>query len=90
MPQPDPYEELRIDMRQPHQATLLVLCRPSNGLGPTWRSKTFPAKRRILDILKDWQLGLIHPCDWNPCHPPQDALRGAITHEAPQSIHPPV
>jgi hypothetical protein len=61
------YEEMRIDVRDPHQSHLYVLCRVSNvgSLPSTWHHKAFPASKPVLDVIKDWQLGLIHPIEWD-------------------------
>jgi hypothetical protein len=61
-------EEIRIDVRDPLLSHFYVriscvgpVCDP-HTLG--WHHKSFPVTKNVLDIVKDWQMGLLHPVDW--------------------------
>lgn len=56
------YEEIRIDVRDPLISHFYVACRIAGVV--QWHRQSFPASRPVLDVVKDWQLGFLHPCDW--------------------------
>ena len=55
-------EEIRIDLRDAHNSHFYVLIR--GDLKDNWHYKSFPQERSPLDVVKDWQRGLLHPVQW--------------------------
>lgn len=57
------YEEIRIDVSDPKVSKFFIRCRKVNEPAQ-WHAQTFPASRPVLDLVKDWQLGILRPCEW--------------------------